>query len=770
MVNQAAGATPAAPHNGVVTMAIAPSELPSETSPAPDQLFTELAQYMPDEAIESVRRAHEFAEQAHQGQTRLSGEPYLVHLTATGYYLASLRLDATSVTAGILHDTIEDTEASFTDIEKEFGHPVARIVEGVSKFGEIGHRHRAFATDLGDEEKRQRYVKQQAENVRKMFLAMAEDPRVVIVKLADRLHNMRTLDVQNPLKQRRIALDTREIYAPLAGRLGINQIKGHLEDLAFKYLEPDDYWWLVQQLAEQRASREAYIHEMADELQRYLAEHEVEAEVVGRAKHLYSIYQKLKRPGIAMDLGRIYDLFALRVLVEDVAHCYQVLGWVHSLWRPIPGRIKDYIAMPKTNAYRSLHTTVHTVDNRTTEIQIRTRAMHEVAEFGVATHWYYKEQGGSASLPEPLSDWIQALTAWQHELNPDAAEFVDTLKMDMFTGQVFVFSPRGDIVDLPGGSTPIDFAYRIHTELGHRTIGSKVNGQMVPLDSRLQTGDRVEVLTTKISHGPSRDWLSFVQSSNARQKIRQWFKRQDREENIARGRDILDTELAKLGQRTLRELGEVPLGDAALQLSLRGPEDVLAQLGYGALTVHQLISRMGLIEPEEEAIPPAEAAPSPQTSGQIRVLGVGDVLTRLATDCKPAPGDNIVGYITRNRGVTIHRADCPRIHTERERERLVPVSWGPKDEQQLYQVAVLVEAWDRDGLLRDIAIAVGDEKVGLVSARADTQSDGRAIITTTLRIGGIDQLSRVFARIERVRGVVSVRRQGRRANRPAQTA
>jgi GTP pyrophosphokinase len=417
-----------------------------------------------------------------------------------------------------------------------------------------------------------------------------------------------------------------------------------------------------------------------------------------------------------------------------------------------------------------LHTTVYTEDSRTAEIQIRTREMHQMAEYGVATHWYYKEQGTSASLPQPLNDWIQALIAWQQELNPDAAEFVDTLKMDMFTGQVFVFSPRGDVIDLPSGSTPVDFAYRIHTELGHRTIGAKVNGLMVPLDTALNTGDRVEILTTKLAHGPGRDWLSFVQSANARQKIRQWFKRQDRDVNIARGREILDAELQKLGQPTVNELGNDIMQELATALSLKSADEVFAQLGYGSLTVHVILNRLGVLDTEDTSEIPATAPPQQATTGSVRVLGVGELLTRLASDCHPAPGDEIVGYITRNRGVTVHRADCPRIQAEKEVERLVSVDWGPRDEQRLYSVSIEIDAWDRAGLLRDIAQAVSEERVSMASASAETDADGRATLTATLRIAGIDQLSRVFTRIERVKGVMEVRRRGKRRQPQEHTA
>jgi guanosine-3',5'-bis(diphosphate) 3'-pyrophosphohydrolase len=749
-----------------------PADLPTDTSPSFDQLLAAVDAYLPPAAVDSVRRAYEFAARAHQGQMRKSGEPYLVHLVATAYYLANLHLDVTSIAAGLLHDTIEDTSTTYQVLEENFGRAVARIVEGVSKFGEIGHRHRLWTAERTEDGDARRHaadrVKQQAENVRKMFLAMAEDPRVVIVKLADRLHNMRTLDFQPPEKQRRIALDTREIYAPLAGRLGIAQIKTPLEDLAFKYLEPDAYCWLVKQLAEQRATREGLIEEMAQRLQGEITRHGIEGEVTGRVKHLYSLYQKLLKPGVEMDLSRIYDLFALRVIVSTEPECYQVVGLVHSLWLPVPNRFKDYIAVPKTNGYQSLHTAVHADGAQTAEVQIRTRAMHEVAEFGVATHWYYKEQGRSDSLPQALSNWLEALISWQDELNPDAAEFVDTLKADMFSGQVLVYSPRGDIIDLPTGSTPVDFAYRIHTDLGHKTIGAKVNGRMVRLDSELKTGDRVEILTSKAAVGPGRDWLKFVRTANARQKIRQWYKRQDREENIARGRELLEADLQRLGQLTLADVGQEALADLAGQLNLRSADDVFAQLGYGTLTTHQVVNRLGLLPVEEEPIP-LVAAPSP-SSGEVRVLGVGDLLTRLASCCMPAPGDPIVGYITRNRGVTVHRVDCPRIQSEKEIERLVHVDWSPQGDQQLYSVSIVIEAWDREGLARDVTNAVAEERISMSAFSALAPGDGKATVTATLRIASVDQLSRVLARIERVTGVLEVRRQGRKARTAEQSA
>jgi GTP diphosphokinase / guanosine-3',5'-bis(diphosphate) 3'-diphosphatase len=754
-----------------MSTAFASHGIPEDTSPSIENLLDEGGRYLPPESLDIIVRAYEVAAEAHAGQMRLSGEPYLTHLVATAYYLAALRLDVSSLVAGLLHDSLEDTLLTYEELERGFGHSVARIVEGVSKFSQIGHRHRVWGEELADVSRRQRTDRSrvQAENVRKMLLAMAEDARVVIVKLADRLHNMRTLDVQSEEKRRRIALDTRELYAPLAGRLGIAQIKWPLEDLAFMYLEPETYQWLSSQLTEQEGSREAYIAETCAAVKQQLEASDIGGEVSGRVKHLFSIYRKLIRPGVDMDLNRVFDFFALRVIVSTVPECYQVLGLIHTMWLPTPARFKDYIGAPKPNGYQSLHTTVHTDGARTTEIQIRTREMHEVAEFGVATHWYYKEQGQSSALPQPLTDWLHALKSWQQDLNPDATEFVDALKTDLFTGQVLVYSPRGDIIDMAAGSTPVDFAYRIHTDLGNRCIGAKVNGMMVPLSYQLQTGDRVAILTTKAAHGPGRDWLSFVGTANARQKIRQWFNKQNREENIARGREMLESELRKLGLGSIGELGESVIASLPEMFGARSLDDVYAQVGYGALSPHRIFNRLGLFQVEYEEIP-AESPQPPGTPGEIRVMGVGDLLTRLATDCAPAPGDDIIGYITRNRGVTIHRCDCPRIQAEKETERLVKVDWGPQSDQQLYAVSIEIEAWDREGLLRDIAIALAEERVNMTSAKADSHPDGSATVTAIMRIAGIDQLTRIISRVERIRGVSDVRRQGRARRSRAQTA
>ncbi len=708
-----------------------------------------------------VERAYAFADKSHGDERRLSGEPYISHPVATAFYLASMRLDAATVSAGLLHDVVEDTPATIDDVEGEFGTTIARLVDGVTKFAEIRRRAADPVSVELQEKRKPDYTREQAENLRKMFLAMAEDPRVVIVKLADRLHNMRTLEVLRPEKQRRIAADTQEIYAPLAGRLGIAQLKWPLEDLAFKYLEPERYWWLVQQLSEQLGSRRAFVEEMVTTLDGYLREHGIEASITGRPKHLYSIYRKLLKPDINMDVSRIFDLFALRVLVDDEAACYQALGLVHSIWPPMGSRIKDYIALPKPNGYRSLHTTVMPDHGRTIEVQIRSHEMHEIAEFGLAAHWYYKEQGQSVALPETLTGWVKSLTSWQQELGQDAADFVDTLKVDMFGGEVFVFSPKGDVIDLPVGSTPIDFAYRIHTDVGNRCIGSKVNGIMVPLSHELDTGDRVEILTTKTARGPSRDWLAFVKTASARQKIRQWFKRENRDENIQRGKELLDHELRRLDQRTLGEVKTDLLTEVAEAMHYRSLDDLYAAIGYGAQSPVGVVSRIGLrLQPDSLDIPIEAPRPTGPVGPGVQVMGTGNLLTRMASCCSPALGDPIVGYITRNRGVTVHREDCPRIRSEQERERLVPVEWGQQMTQDLYPVPVVIEAWDRDGLLRDIASTMSDERIGLTYANAITHNDGSATIHITVRIADIEHLSHAFSLLERLPGVTSVHRDG----------
>jgi GTP pyrophosphokinase len=721
-------------------------------------LLDSMANIYEPASIETVERAYAFASEAHGNESRLSGEPYITHPLATAFYLASMRLDASTISAGLLHDVVEDTDRTLEEIEASFGTTIKRMVDGVTKFGEIGKR--AFPVQASELGRKADHTREHAENLRKMFLAMAEDPRVVIVKLADRLHNMRTLEALRPEKQRRIALDTREIYAPLAGRLGIAQLKWPLEDLAFKYLETDQYFWLVGELKEQLSTRQAFLDEMIESLTSAFQTHGIEADLYGRPKHLYSIFKKLLRPEVDMDLNRVFDLFALRVLVDTEAQCYQALGTVHSLWPPLGARIKDYISVPKPNGYQSLHTTVTAANGRAVEIQIRTHRMHEIAEFGLAAHWYYKEQGESAEVPETLTNWVRSLTSWQSESGQDATDFVDSLKVDMFGSEVFVFSPRGDVIDLPVGSTPVDFAYRIHTDIGHRCIGAKVNGILVPLNHQLQTGDRVEIITSKIARGPGREWQTFVKTASARQKIRQWLKSKNREENLSRGRDLLDQELKRLDHRTLAEVNTETLKDIAEQLHYRTLDDLLAAIGYGAQSAHGVVAKLGVRDQSRAVTIPETAPARDEVAPGVRVMGTANLLTHIANCCSPLYGDPIIGYTTRNRGVTIHRQDCPRIQTEREKERLVSAEWGQQTNQDLFSIPLVIEAWDRDGLLRDITSAMMDVEVGMASANASVGEDGSALIRITVRIGGIDQLSRVFSALERLRGVRSVHREG----------
>ena len=590
-----------------------------------------------------IRRAYETAVAAHEGQLRSSGEPYVTHPVEVTYYLATLQMDAETLAAALLHDVPEDTDFTLADIEKSFGREVTQLVDGVTKLSKFGSARTM--------------EEQQAENIRKMFMAMAEDVRVVIIKLADRLHNMRTLEHLPPEKQERIARQTMEIYAPLAHRLGMWQIKWELEDLAFKYLEPEKYRQLVEMLADRRRAREGFVNKSIGILRKELEKVDIRAEISGRPKHLYSIAKKMERKGA--EFTEIYDLNAIRVLVDDVKDCYAALGIVHSLWRPVPGQFDDYIAMPKANMYQSLHTAVIGPEAKPLEVQIRTYRMHEVAEAGIAAHWRYKEGSrGDRKYDEKLA-WIRNLMDWQREVT-DPTEFVEGLKLDVFQDQVFVFTPKGDVKDLPRDATPLDFAYRIHTDVGHRTIGAKVNNRLVPLDYRLRNGDIVEIVTTKAAHGPSRDWLNIVRTSHAREKIRAWFKRQQRDENITQGKDLLDRELRRLAHETLAGIDSAKLTEIAQQYKLRELDDFYAAIGYGAISSASVVSKLEIHDDAAITLPEMAPPAAPSTTG-VKVKGVGDLLVRFAKCCSPIPGDDITGYVTRGKGVTVHRASCPSV-------------------------------------------------------------------------------------------------------------
>jgi GTP diphosphokinase / guanosine-3',5'-bis(diphosphate) 3'-diphosphatase len=704
-----------------------------------DQLIKVVLAQDPDADVGRIQRAIDFAIEAHGDQRRASGEPFVTHPIASAQILAEIDIDPVAIEAALLHDVPEDTEYSLSDVEERFGSEVAQLVDGVTKLGK-------YSTVSLEQ--------QQAENIRKMFLAMAEDIRVVLIKLADRLHNMRTIAGLPVDKQTRIARQTMEIYAPLAERLGIWQIKWELEDLAFKILEPERFRELAKLLDTRRKGREAFIDRAIAELEPRLKASGIDADLSGRPKHIYSIWKKMQRKGA--EFGEIYDVYAIRILVDEVRDCYAALGIVHALWRPIPGQFDDYIAVPKNNLYQSLHTAVIAMDGKPLEIQIRTHAMHQVSEVGIAAHWRYKEGSKAEREYDAKLAWLRQLMDWQRDVS-DATEFVEGVKLDIFQDQVFVFTPKGDIKDLPAGATPLDFAYRIHTDVGHRTIGAKVNNRLVPLDYRLKNGDIVEIVTTRAGHGPSRDWLNLVRTSHAREKIRQWFKRQERDENIVHGRESLDRELRRLARTSTAAVGQDKLLEVARQLNFDTIDDFYAAVGYGAVGAQSVVMRLGVVDDAQTALPTVAPPPSPQRAGGVRVKGVGDLLVRFGRCCHPIPGDPIQGFITRGKGVTVHLRTCPTVLNEREVSRLIDVEWEAAP-TQTYPIAVRVEAYDRTGLLSDITQVVAEAKVNILAADVAVGSDHTAVVRATLEVASVSQLARVLARIEQLKDVISVQR------------
>ncbi|MEX2246016.1 MAG: bifunctional (p)ppGpp synthetase/guanosine-3',5'-bis(diphosphate) 3'-pyrophosphohydrolase [Dehalococcoidia bacterium] len=705
--------------------------------------------YLPPEKVALVRKAYAFAAQAHAGQLRLTGDPYIVHPVDAAMTVAGLQLDAATIAAALLHDVQEDCGVANEELRRNFGAEVAKLVDGASKVERIAWL--APGERPGDHAI-------QAESLRKMFLAMAEDPRVVLIKLADRLHNMRTLDAKPPEKRVRTAQETMEIYAPLANRLGIWQLKWELEDLAFRYLDPERYKQIAKLLQAKRTSRERYIAQVERILSEELTKQGIEAEVKGRAKHIFSIAQKAdKYAAEHKGFEQIYDLLALRVLVNSVSDCYNALGVVHGLWHPIPGQFDDYIGSPKESLYQSLHTTVMCVGARPLEIQIRTHEMHQLAEYGVAAHWRYKEGAKRDQRYEERMSWLRQLLDWQRDVS-QAEDFIESIKTDLFHDQVFAYTPKGEIKEMPAGSTPIDFAYRVHTELGHKCIGSKVNGKLVPLNYQLNTGDVVEILAAKNSRGPSRDWLNpnlgYIKAGHSREKIRQWFKRQERAENIERGHELLDKELKRLNL-TLAECEH----ELLRVFKYESLDDFLAALGYGGVSSAAIPSRLApFVHKDDEIALPAPGGPAtPRVSTHsVEVLGTGDLLTQLARCCSPVPGDAILGYVTRSRGVTVHRQDCYNVVHGAEQERLVDVEWGRSE--QMYPVAVRIEAWDRVGLLRDLSTMISEEKVNMTGVRTE-HHDRSTSVFLTLETTGVSQLARMMAKLESIRGVMTVSRQ-----------
>ena len=712
-----------------------------------DALLAKASDYVPEDKLEIITTAYDFAESAHNGQMRLSGEPFIIHPLQTALLLADLKLDANTLAAALLHDVVEDNEdIEVADVEKKFGPEVARLVDGVTKLtnAELVTPGSATTPQAGHA---------QAETIRKMLMAMAVDIRVVLIKLADRLHNMQTIQHLPPEKRIEKAQETLDIYAPLAHRLGIWEIKWQLEDLAFQQLNPESYKSISTMLNTKRTEREDYVWKVQGILQGELETAGIRAEVTGRPKHIYSIHKKtLKYAEMTKSMDDIYDLFALRVLVDDLAGCYAALGVVHNKWRPLPGQFDDYIANPKDNLYQSIHTTVLCEDGNSVEVQIRTHDMHNVSEYGVAAHWLYKEGRAKDAQFDQKMTWLRQLLEWQRDV-AEAEEFVESFKTDIFQNQVFVYTPAGDLKELPAGSTPLDFAFRIHSDLIFRCIGAKVNGKLVPLTYKLQNGDTVQVLTSNTVRSPSLDWLNqeagYIRTASARARVRQWFKRQERSANIQRGRDMYNKQIKRLNA-TMSD------SEAAEMVGIAKVEDFFAALGDGSVTVNQVVQKLSNKEAENIVeIKPAAALPSILPSSAIEVLGVGDLLTSIARCCNPINGDEIAGYITRSRGVTVHRRNCPNILNETEKERLVTVGWGKT--QTLYPVRIQVRAWDRVGLLRDVTAAVSDEGVNIAECVSEEYAD-MSIITLTAHIRGIDQLSTLFFRLEGVKGVIGVTR------------
>ncbi len=713
-------------------------------------LLDRVSEYMPEDKIEVVAEAYRFAADAHDGQTRLSGEPFVEHPLQTALYLAELQLDASALSAALLHDVIEDTDVGFDELNDRFGEEVAKLVDGVTKLTQTEFMYpqeaNGNATDAADAA--------EAATLRKMLMSIAEDIRVVLIKLADRLHNMRTLNALPEQRRIAIAQETLEIYAPLAHRLGIWEIKWLLEDLAFQHLNPEVYRDISKLLSSKRTEREAYVERVIGILEEELGKAGIKATVTGRPKHIYSIHQKtLRYAEQNRTVGDIYDLFALRVLVDDDRDCYAALGAVHSKWRPLPGEFDDYIANPKDNLYKSLHTAVLCEEAYPVEIQIRTHEMHKLAEYGVAAHWLYKEGEPSDVAFEEKMTWLRQVLDWQRDVS-GAEEFVESFKTDIFNNQVFVYTPKGDLKELPAGATPLDFAYRVHTEVGHRCIGAKVNGKLVSLQQQLQNGDTVEIMTSKTVRGPSLDWLNqnlgYVKTTSAREKIRQYFNRQERQANVLTGRDIFHKQLRRLN-------ADLEDKDVAELMGFKTQEELFAALGSGSIATAQIVQKLSAeeVKPQEEELDFAPPTTGPASG--IEVLGVGDLLTRMARCCNPIRGDEIIGYITRGRGITVHRNGCSNILNESEVERLVPVSWGKT--QTLYPVRIRLEAWDRVGLLRDITFLVSDERVNIASCVSE-EYDDVSVIALTVYINGIDQLNRLFSKLEGIEAVIRVARAG----------
>ena len=747
---------------------------------SPEELYQDLIsrvrRYHPSDDISMIEKAYKIAYAAHEGQVRKSGEPYIIHPLCVAIILADLELDKETIEAGLLHDVVEDTIMTEEEIEKEFGPDVALLVDGVTKLQQIN-----FPSDKGNgDNKTADQQEMQAENLRKMFLAMAKDIRVIMIKLADRLHNMRTLKYQPPAKQQKIARETMEIYAPIAQRLGISKIKVELDDLSLKYLEPDVYYDLVDKIAVRRSEREEYIQQIVDEVTEHMKNAGIKSQIDGRVKHFFSIYKKMKNQSKTLD--QIYDLFAVRIIVDSVKDCYAALGVIHEMYKPIPGRFKDYIAMPKPNMYQSLHTTVIGSSGQPFEIQIRTMEMHKAAEYGIAAHWKYKEASDGkkvAAQEEEKLAWLRQILEWQRDMS-DNKEFMNLLKsdLDLFSDSVYCFTPTGDVKTLPAGSTPIDFAYSVHTAVGNKMIGARVNGKLVTIDYEIQNGDRIEILTSQNSKGPSRDWLNLVKSTQAKNKINQWFKNEFKEENIVKGKEML-LAYCKAKSINISEIMKPPYMEAQMKkYGFKDWESLLAAVGHGGLKEGQILNRMQelydkdhpkVLSNEEVLANVAENAqarqmlPRAKSKNGIVVKGIHDVAVRFSKCCSPVPGDEIIGFVKRGRGISIHRTDCVNVINlpESERARLIDAEWEASQENRTdekYLAEINIYANNRSGLLADISRALTEKNIDILAMNTRTNKQGMATLSASFEIASRDELIRIIDKIRTIDSVIDIER------------